>query len=107
MKTDYSGWFVKYHVNLNSITTAFPEMISTILDPSGLRYYRFVILGIVREADDRESYMAFHMPGKVIRYNLNDKNFNVIYDFSPGSENTYLRFNWVDAYHYIEIVAGI
>ncbi|TXG70577.1 hypothetical protein EZV62_005512 [Acer yangbiense] len=102
MKTDYSGWFVKYKVDLDSITNAFPELISRHLHPSN-----FAILGISREADDGESYMVFHIPGKVIRYNLNDRTFNMIYDFSPGSENRYLRFNWFDAYHYIKTIAII
>lgn len=102
MKTDYSVWFVKYRVDLDSITNAFPEMISTHLHSSDL-----AILGIIREADDGESYMALHIHGKVIRYNLNDKTFNMIYDFTMGSENRYLRFKWSEAYHYIETVASI
>ncbi|KAK3221141.1 hypothetical protein Dsin_015111 [Dipteronia sinensis] len=102
METDYSGWFVKYQVDLDSLTIAFPEMISTHLDPSD-----FAILGIIREADDGESYMVFHIPGKVIRHNLNGKTFNMICDLSPGRENGYLRFNWFDAYHYIETIASI
>ncbi|TXG70584.1 hypothetical protein EZV62_005519 [Acer yangbiense] len=97
LKTDYSGWFVKYQVDLDSITVAFPEMISTHLHPSD-----FAILDIIREADDEESYMVLHIPGKLIRYNLNDKTFNMIYGFSPG-----LIFDCFDAYHYIETVASI
>ncbi|TXG70578.1 hypothetical protein EZV62_005513 [Acer yangbiense] len=105
METDYSRWFVKYQVDLNGLTIAFPKMITRGLDPSDLHYYGFVILGIIREADDGESYMVSHIPGKVIRYNLNDKTFNMICDFSRYPE--YLRFNWFDSYHYIETLASI
>ncbi|TXG70580.1 hypothetical protein EZV62_005515 [Acer yangbiense] len=97
MEADYSGWFVKYHVNLNSIKIAFPEMITTLF-----HRYNIAILAIIREADDGESYMVLQIPGKVIRYNLNDKTFNMINGFSPGT-----ICNCFDAYHYIETVASI
>lgn len=32
-------------------------------------------LGIIREANDEESYMMLHIPGKAVRYNLNVKTF--------------------------------
>ncbi|KAI9165350.1 hypothetical protein LWI28_012368 [Acer negundo] len=102
MKTNYSGWFVKYQVDLGSITNAFPEMILTYLHP-----FDFAILGIIREADDAESYMVFYTDNKVIRYNLNDRTFNMIHDFSEGSEVIYPRSNWYGAYHYIETIASI
>lgn len=33
-------------------------------------------LGIIREANDEESYMMLHIPGKAVRYNLNVKTFS-------------------------------
>ncbi|KAL6140076.1 hypothetical protein ACLB2K_058377 [Fragaria x ananassa] len=67
MGRDYSGWFVKYHVDLNP--TALPQRN---LDP-------FVILCLSREREeefrDPSSIMLLHMPGKVTSYNLRDKNF--------------------------------
>ncbi|TXG70582.1 hypothetical protein EZV62_005517 [Acer yangbiense] len=115
MKRDYSGWFLKYHVDLEAIAISFPDMITICVDPPDLHYYKFVILGIIREADDGESYMVLHIPGKAIRYNLHDKTFIKIFDFSPGREDVenicnpgYLRFNWYDdAYQYIETLACI
>ncbi|KAK3221142.1 hypothetical protein Dsin_015112 [Dipteronia sinensis] len=114
METDYSGWFVKYRVDLNIITIAFPEIITAYLDPTDLHYYKFAILGIIREANDEESYMVLHLPGKAICYNLNNKTFNKICDFSPGHEDIhdicypgYLKFSWFDSFHYIETLASI
>ncbi|XP_004295374.1 PREDICTED: F-box protein At5g07610-like [Fragaria vesca subsp. vesca] len=67
MGKDYSGWFIKYHVDLNP--TALPQCN---LDP-------FVILCLSREREeefgDPSTTMMLHMPGKVISYNLRDKNF--------------------------------
>ncbi|KAK3217646.1 hypothetical protein Dsin_011616 [Dipteronia sinensis] len=53
------------------------------------RRLRFVILGIIREADDGE---LFHIPGKAIRYNFNDNTFNMICHFSPGHEDIEIRY---------------
>lgn len=86
MEQDYSRWFVKYRVDLEGMTVAFPEMISSILYPSQMDYFGFSILCIVREANEAESYMVLHMPGKVIRYNFNDKTFDKIIDFGSGHE---------------------
>ncbi|KAK3221139.1 hypothetical protein Dsin_015109 [Dipteronia sinensis] len=64
MKRDYSGWFLKYHVDLEAIAISFPDMITICVDPPDLHYYKFAILGIIREADDGESYLVLHIPGK-------------------------------------------
>ena len=87
MESNYSSWFVKYHVNLDAIPTAFPEMIRSHLDPSDWRYYLFSILSVVREANDEESYMVLHIPGKVIHYNLKDGNFKRICDLASDDDN--------------------
>ncbi|KAM7504604.1 hypothetical protein LguiB_003508 [Lonicera macranthoides] len=39
MERDYSGWFVKFRVDLDALMNAFPESISRYLDPSDLHYY--------------------------------------------------------------------
>ncbi|KAH9678706.1 F-box protein [Citrus sinensis] len=109
MKRDYSGWFVKYHVNLDALINAFPEIDASLDDfqqPSA--YHEYSILGIIREANDEQSYMVLHIRGKAIRYNLNDKTFTKICDFDPGHEvinGSQLKFEWSHAYHYIEILA--
>ncbi|THG03994.1 hypothetical protein TEA_007127 [Camellia sinensis var. sinensis] len=66
MERDYRGWFVKYRVDIDAIPNAFLEMIRSSLDPSDLHYYQFVILGLIREEKDEESFLVLHIPGKVI-----------------------------------------
>lgn len=114
MKSDYSNWFVKYHVNLDAIPVAFPEMISRNLG------YEFCIFCVVREANDEESYMVLHIPGKVIRYNLKDGSFKKIcdlesyedsfkkfFDLDSDEDNIdgipiqTLRYSWYDAVQFI------
>ncbi|KAH1131474.1 hypothetical protein J1N35_002852 [Gossypium stocksii] len=67
IESDYSGWFVKYNINLDPLIVAYPGMVRTYLDPSDLHYYAFSIFYIVREANDEESYMVLHIPEKAIR----------------------------------------
>lgn len=113
MQRDYSGYFVKYRVDLDVIIAAFPEMDVPSDEDDFLFFYAFdcykySILGIIREANDEESYMVLHIPGKVIRYKLNDKTFTKICDFHPGHEDvegSQLEFTGLHAYHYMETLA--
>lgn len=67
---DYSGWFVKYQVDLNAISSVFPEIIK-------YRYNRCIgytvnILSLVRSGKKEEedgSFLVVEIPGgKVVRY---------------------------------------
>ncbi|XP_028091412.1 uncharacterized protein LOC114291744 [Camellia sinensis] len=77
MERDYRGWFVKYRVDIDAIPNAFLEMIRSSLDPSDLHYYQFVILGLIREEKDEESFLVLHIPGKVISIRGDSLRFDV------------------------------
>ncbi|OMO52202.1 hypothetical protein COLO4_37365 [Corchorus olitorius] len=62
IESDYSGWSVRYRVDLDQVTIAFPEMIRDNYDPSDVHYYMFSVLCVVREVNDEESYMVLHIP---------------------------------------------
>ncbi|OMO52221.1 hypothetical protein COLO4_37360 [Corchorus olitorius] len=88
IESDYSGWIVKYHVDLRPLTVAFPETWPTW----PLCYLSFLF--IVREANDEDSYMVLHLhsQGKVIRLNLKDGHFNKICDLDPvGNDQDFPR----------------
>ncbi|XVF49414.1 hypothetical protein PTKIN_Ptkin04bG0010000 [Pterospermum kingtungense] len=87
VESDYSGWFVKYHIDLDPVTVAFPEMVRTCDDPMGLHYYVFSVLCIVREANDEDSYMVLEIPDKAVRYNLKDGSFKKICDFALNDDD--------------------
>ncbi|TYG60248.1 hypothetical protein ES288_D07G053000v1 [Gossypium darwinii] len=84
VESDYSGWFVKYNINLDPLIVAYPGMVRTYWDPSDLNYYAFSIFYIVREANDEESYMLLHIPEKAIRYSLKDGSFKKICDLDAN-----------------------
>lgn len=108
MERDYSGWSVKYCVNLESVVSAFPGMIRPYLDPSELNYYAFQVIGIEREETHKWEYLVLHIPAKFIRYNLKDGSFRKLCDFAPNykPEDAY-TFGHCHAYKYIESLACV
>ncbi|KAK1398464.1 F-box domain containing protein [Heracleum sosnowskyi] len=82
MKSDYSGWFVKYRIDLAPIAKVFPEMTkhrSLFYDKTD---YAVAVLSLVRRENFREdSFLVLEIPGKAIRYNLVDGSFKLIWDF--------------------------
>lgn len=111
MEADYSGWFVKYSVDLHEVGIAFPEMMQRLSwDPM---YYSFAILAIVREEEDERSFLVLHVPGKIVRYNLVDKSFEKIGDVAPehcdssGMIEDALRYFFFHVFQYIETVSCI
>ncbi|KAL6143152.1 hypothetical protein ACLB2K_053847 [Fragaria x ananassa] len=67
MGRDYSGWFVKYHVDLYPLCTAFPN----------LPYGEFVVLFLDRDENEEDGGLSLllHSPGNVISCNLKSKTF--------------------------------
>ncbi|XVF54910.1 hypothetical protein PTKIN_Ptkin05aG0218400 [Pterospermum kingtungense] len=104
MKRDYSGWFVKYRVHLDAIRVAFPDDLNVHSDFS---CYSYVIFCVVRKANDEDSYMVLHIPGKVIEYNFSDGSFKTIFEFDPdhndddGGFPFQPTFKYQVAYQYI------
>ncbi|KAL6136148.1 hypothetical protein ACLB2K_061449 [Fragaria x ananassa] len=70
MGRDYSGWFVKYKVDLEPFLAAFPLFI----------YGRFVVLFLDRDENEQEesSSLLLHTFGKLISYNLKSKTSRVL-----------------------------
>ncbi|XP_022737124.1 F-box protein At5g07610-like isoform X2 [Durio zibethinus] len=111
MKRDYSGWLVKYKVDLNPIAAAFPEMARGYVDPIGLHSYAFSILCIVHEETDEDTFLVLHLPNKAIRYNFKDSSFKKLYDFAPRRTRVggyiSLELQCFDAYQFIKSFASV
>lgn len=111
MERDYSGWFVKYRVDLSRVSTAFPELIpSSLFDllTSQMQYHLFSVLCVVRGELDEDSCLVFGIPGKVLRYNFKSKTlYNLRDNVSAGME-TILHMSLVGCVHqYIESLACV
>ncbi|XP_057972835.1 F-box protein At5g07610 [Malania oleifera] len=107
MGRDYSGWFVKYRVDLGSIANAFPEMVWDDMSCA------FSVLSVMRRESDEDSFLVVHIPGKAIRYNFKDGTFRKLCDLgcNDGEHSTgtnhFLEFEWRDAYQYIETLSCV
>ncbi|KAL6139421.1 hypothetical protein ACLB2K_057725 [Fragaria x ananassa] len=71
MGRDYSGWFVKYNVDLDLLCTAYP------------RYKVFCVLFLAKGENEAESSsLLLHAPGKVFSYNVKSNTFKS-FDLTP------------------------
>lgn len=88
MNRDYSGWLVKYHVELNEVITKFPETDEITLAPGVFRQRQsFVIHCLVVGDREEDSFVVFEVPGKAIRYNILLKTYQELCDLElsqPG-----------------------
>ncbi|KAL6136184.1 hypothetical protein ACLB2K_061485 [Fragaria x ananassa] len=68
MGRDYSGWFVKYNVDLDPLCTSFS---------TGFRYGVYFVLFLERVENEEEdsSSLFLHIPGQVVSWNLKSKTF--------------------------------
>ncbi|KAK9291571.1 hypothetical protein L1049_019519 [Liquidambar formosana] len=105
MERDYSGWFVKYCVDLDTLTTAFPEMMArngNYFNSPHWDFYGFAVLCILQGETDEGSFLVLHIPGKTIRYNLKDKTYKKLGDVEDINNEGFLGFRHSKAYQYME-----
>lgn len=111
LASDYSKWNVKYHVDLDGITTAFPEVVRQYPDPCDLNfnYYAFLLLFIIQHENECDSSLLLHVPGKIVSYNFKDSSFNKICDLLPSENNGKgsPQYGWLDAYQYIATLSCV
>ncbi|GFZ15161.1 hypothetical protein Acr_24g0013510 [Actinidia rufa] len=108
MQRDYSGWVVKYTVDLASVGAIIPEILQI---PENW-YCSYNIVSLVRGKRDEESYLVLHVAGKFICYNLVQKTFKAIFDGSKQSDGggvaeTPLRYYWFNTYQYMESFSSV
>ncbi|CAK9146124.1 unnamed protein product [Ilex paraguariensis] len=113
MKRDYSGWFVKYHVNLNAMAVKYPGMVREHVQQ--IHRFIFSILHLIHrrgegegegeeEEEDEESFMVLHIPGMFISYNLVSGTFMELQDTSghhrPLNKCLGLEYTWEGVHPY-------
>ncbi|KAH7842919.1 hypothetical protein Vadar_010640 [Vaccinium darrowii] len=97
MERDYSGWFVKYHVDLGGVVPGFPVIAHSIL-------------GVIRQENEDESFLLLNVPGKVVSYNLKDGTLKELLNLAPEEKIGVRRappFRYYDTYQYIETLAPV
>ncbi|KAK3033244.1 hypothetical protein RJ639_033124 [Escallonia herrerae] len=103
LQRDYSGWLVKYRINLS-------EFPAPLVVSCGQYYYpQFSILfcGFTGEdGDDPELLLRLQALNRVVRYNLNTKTFKNLCDPGLGL-NCDEGFGWFDSFQYLETVKPV
>ncbi|XP_004305924.1 PREDICTED: F-box protein At5g07610-like [Fragaria vesca subsp. vesca] len=97
---DYSGWSVKYNVDLDPLCTAYPHFLQNV----------FVVLSLApeeNEKDEESSSLLLHVPGKVISYNLRNSTFKST-DLTPkaGVDDSSCRIDKKN-HRYVESLAVV
>ncbi|OVA19259.1 Mitochondrial carrier protein [Macleaya cordata] len=111
MVTDYTGWIVKYRVDLKELTIAYPEMVRENINVNDefLDHFDFTVL-LVEEEEEKSSKLVLQIPDKVVSYDLNTMSFKKIQELSPRSLHIegLIRCRYhVFAYQYIESLASV
>ncbi|XP_061992132.1 F-box protein At5g07610-like [Rosa rugosa] len=137
LEPDYSGWVVKYHVDLDPIIETNRPCINEMLMPKDYsgwfvkckadlysrsysfqevvgyyldRYYQFVVLSLTREENGGDLCLLLYFRAKVISYNLRDKTFKKLCDLAPeGTAETQrsLQVEWLEAYNHMGSLACV
>ncbi|KAK3219044.1 hypothetical protein Dsin_013014 [Dipteronia sinensis] len=97
MRSDYSGWSVKYHVDINNLKACYYNAM--------VRKHRYVfsVLHILHRqvGDEDESVLALQIRGALLLYNLGDNTFMELPDmFSSGNQNLGLLYTWERVHPY-------
>lgn len=85
LKEDYSGWFIKYHLDLHSMTNRCP----------------LSFLSVIRAEKEDESTIVFVVDGRAMSYNLYDRRSKMLCD-SLQKTNPYSGYLKFHAYEYFE-----
>ncbi|XP_026458318.1 F-box protein At5g07610-like [Papaver somniferum] len=83
MQSDYSGWTVKYCIDLEPLTYLNPQPVldESVFSGEFLYRCRFSVL-LVNEEEDSPS-LVLHVPNKIVSYDIRKNAFKKIHDLSP------------------------
>ncbi|XP_071734350.1 F-box protein At5g07610-like [Rutidosis leptorrhynchoides] len=83
LKKDYSGWIMKYRVDLEQVSRSFPEIISTTYRAAdGSGFFHYTLLSLVLGEKDEDSFLVLQIPKKAIRFNIVSRTCHKLLDFT-------------------------
>ncbi|KAK8618201.1 hypothetical protein V6N13_132202 [Hibiscus sabdariffa] len=96
MKADYSGWFIKYHLNLGRVAMQCPAVE---------RANRLSILHIVhhRVEDEDESFMVIHVPGEFVSFKIRNCSLMNLRTNNHVDLGLGLWYSWDGVYPYSNV----
>lgn len=99
MERDYSGWFVKFRVDVGRVLVEFSDPETFTIPVQNLWLFSFCIICVVRCEVDEQSYMVMHFPGVLVKFYLKTNSFVKLCDF----DNDY----WTVTFPLIESLACV
>ncbi|CAL5328569.1 unnamed protein product [Camellia sinensis] len=81
LETNYSKWFVNYHVDLQLAVPDFPEMYHAHPHRPCMGY-TFSVLCLLGGDVEGDSCLVLYVPGKVVSYNFKDESFRKVCDLN-------------------------
>lgn len=102
-----STWFLKYHVDLEPLAAAFPEMIGTEYY-TNRKIYSFSVIGFVKgETDAESSYIVLHIPNKAVKYYFISKTFKKLCSFETSDDGGENFYGFRRSFQFIESLANV
>lgn len=117
MRRDYSGWFLKYRIDLNDIGSVFPDMVKEMLvntqyseDENDIsihlsRCYLCSVLSVRRAADGESMEIIIFIPRRIVSYNPKYNSIKVLLCFDHSIQLQ--DFKWYDVHQFIETLSWI
>ncbi|WZY80168.1 hypothetical protein YC2023_026552 [Brassica napus] len=100
-------WFLKYHVDLEPLAAAFPEMIRTEYY-TYRKIYSFSVIGFVKgETDAESSYIVLHIPNKAVKYYFISKTFKKLCSFETSDDGGENFYGFGRSFQFIESLANV
>ncbi|KAF9662918.1 hypothetical protein SADUNF_Sadunf18G0104300 [Salix dunnii] len=85
MEKGCSRWFVKYHLDVNAIVMAYPE-ISDQEDPTASPSFvsgSIYVSSFIDENNEEGPLLVINMPGEIVTYSFKHKTFKNLFSFHP------------------------
>ncbi|KAG5594489.1 hypothetical protein H5410_035721 [Solanum commersonii] len=111
MEIDYSKWFVKYRVDLSSLHTTYPLMLSEELDLLDVNGRTCNVVSLV--VNDKEDTTRFLVttPDVIIEYDARHMTIKEVADIEiakiPVNWEDVSVFEWYDTHQYVETMARV
>ncbi|KAJ6731951.1 FAMILY PROTEIN putative-RELATED [Salix purpurea] len=84
MEKGCSKWFVKYHLDVNAIAMAYPEISDQ--DPTGSPCFvigSIFVSSFIDENNEEGPLLVINMPGEIISYSFKHRTFKNLFSFHP------------------------
>ncbi|KAF7819218.1 F-box protein [Senna tora] len=97
LKEDFSGWFVRYRVDLTPMQVAFPELTWDDEDAK----HPFAVLGVFQQPREQDSKVVVLVNGTAMCFNLATHASRKLSDLCEAAGDV-LAYDWRDAFLYFE-----